>query len=242
MLGDQPALTSEDLDLVVAAFDGRMDDDIDDFVAGRSVESGVFGRGYDEELTALTGDTGARPLIGTWSMCASSRSIGLFHPMSTPKRTTSALSGKPIPALLIGQRPSPRSQPKWVIAHRFVAFSWRTCPVAAQVIAVCDRYRLAIGRERRQSVDGSIGRMVVVAGRRRRERFFALLRMTVGQERRWDRPRNTPGGEANDAGIQHRVWMTGKPARARFDAAQARTHARCAAYRMIVPMFFSRQG
>ena len=26
--------------------------------------------------------------------------------------------------------------------------------MAAQVIAVCDRYRLAIGREQRQSVDG----------------------------------------------------------------------------------------
>ncbi len=34
-----------------------------------------------------------------------------------------------------------------------------------------------------------------------------------------------------DAGIQHRVWMTGKPARAWVGAAQARTHARCAAYR-----------
>ena len=63
MLGDQPALTSEDLDLVVAAFDGRADAISMISWQGDPRSPVVFGRGYDEELTELSGDTGARPLI-----------------------------------------------------------------------------------------------------------------------------------------------------------------------------------
>jgi len=63
MLGDQPALTSEDLDLVVAAFDGRADAISMISWQGDPRSPVVFGRGYEEELIALTGDTGARPLI-----------------------------------------------------------------------------------------------------------------------------------------------------------------------------------
>jgi len=63
MLGDQPALMSGDLDLVIAAFDGRVDAISMISWQGDPRSPVVFGRGYDEELIALTGDTGARPLI-----------------------------------------------------------------------------------------------------------------------------------------------------------------------------------
>ena len=44
-----------------------------------------------------------------------------------------------------------------------------------------------------------------------------------------------------DAGIQHRVWMTGKPARARFGAAQARALAERAAWLYIRTLVRIRQ-
>jgi molybdenum cofactor cytidylyltransferase len=63
MLGDQPALTSDELDLVIGAFDGRVDAISMISWQGDPRSPVVFGRAYDEELSALTGDTGARPLI-----------------------------------------------------------------------------------------------------------------------------------------------------------------------------------
>jgi molybdenum cofactor cytidylyltransferase len=63
MLGDQPALTSDELDLVIGAFDGRVDAISMISWQGDPRSPVVFGRAYDEELRALNGVTGARPLI-----------------------------------------------------------------------------------------------------------------------------------------------------------------------------------
>lgn len=63
MLGDQPGLTVDDLQKVLAAFDGQPDSIAIASWQGEVRSPVVFGRDYDEELLALTGDTGARPLV-----------------------------------------------------------------------------------------------------------------------------------------------------------------------------------
>lgn len=63
MLGDQPGVTTDDLNLVVAAFDARPDSIAMISWQGDPRSPVVFGRAFDDELVALTGDTGARHLI-----------------------------------------------------------------------------------------------------------------------------------------------------------------------------------
>jgi molybdenum cofactor cytidylyltransferase len=63
MLGDQPGITTDDLNLVIAAFDGHPDTIAMFSWQGNPRSPVVFGRAYDKELAALNGDNGARPLI-----------------------------------------------------------------------------------------------------------------------------------------------------------------------------------
>jgi len=113
------------------------------------------------------------------------------------------------------------------------ALSARTCGVRSRACAITEWptafwwFRCIVSRLRMRE-----------RAWRDEERFFALLRMTMRgtTDGRWNRPRNTSDEELGlrrcahwGAGSQHRVWMTGKPARAWVGAAQARTHARCAA-------------
>lgn len=65
MLGDQPGVTTEDLNQVRAAFDGNPDSIAMASWLGEARSPVIFGRAYDAELLALTGDTGARPLVRT---------------------------------------------------------------------------------------------------------------------------------------------------------------------------------
>lgn len=65
MLGDQPDLSGDDLMRVLSAFDGRVDAIAMASWQGDARSPVVFGRGYDRELLALTGDTGARSIVRT---------------------------------------------------------------------------------------------------------------------------------------------------------------------------------
>jgi molybdenum cofactor cytidylyltransferase len=63
MLGDQPNLTTDDLARVLTSFDGQPDSIAMASWQGEARSPVIFGRAYDCELLALTGDTGARPLV-----------------------------------------------------------------------------------------------------------------------------------------------------------------------------------
>lgn len=63
MLGDQPGVTSDDLNRILVAFDGNPESIVMASWQGEARSPVIFGRAYDRELLDLTGDTGARPLI-----------------------------------------------------------------------------------------------------------------------------------------------------------------------------------
>ena len=63
MLGDQPEITPEDLNRLLAAFDHEPDSILIVSWNGETRSPVVFGREYDDELLKLTGDRGARPLL-----------------------------------------------------------------------------------------------------------------------------------------------------------------------------------
>jgi len=63
MLGDQPGVTAEDLQRVLAAFDDAPDSIAMASWQGEARSPVVFGRAYDRELMRLTGDTGARQVV-----------------------------------------------------------------------------------------------------------------------------------------------------------------------------------
>lgn len=63
MLGDQPGVTAEDLQRVLAAFDDALDSIAMASWQGEARSPVVFGRAYDRELMQLTGDTGARQVV-----------------------------------------------------------------------------------------------------------------------------------------------------------------------------------
>lgn len=63
MIGDQPDLTSDDLNRVLAAFDGGFESLIAASWQGEIRSPVAFGRAYDDQLRALIGDEGARPLV-----------------------------------------------------------------------------------------------------------------------------------------------------------------------------------
>jgi molybdenum cofactor cytidylyltransferase len=65
MIGDQPDLMSDDLNRVLAAFDGGAESLVAASWQGAIRSPVVFGRAYDDQLRALTGDRGARPLMMT---------------------------------------------------------------------------------------------------------------------------------------------------------------------------------
>jgi molybdenum cofactor cytidylyltransferase len=63
MLGDQPDLATDDLRKVLAEFEGRPESIAMASWQGEARSPVIFGRAYDPELLALTGDIGARPLV-----------------------------------------------------------------------------------------------------------------------------------------------------------------------------------
>ncbi|MCA9859229.1 MAG: nucleotidyltransferase family protein [Thermomicrobiales bacterium] len=63
MLGDQPSITADDLNHVLAAFDGSPDSIAMAAWQGILRSPVAFGRSYDQELLELTGDEGARPVV-----------------------------------------------------------------------------------------------------------------------------------------------------------------------------------
>ena len=63
MLGDQPGVTTDDLNRILTAFDGHSDSITMASWQGEARSPVIFGRAYDRELLSLTGDTGARPLV-----------------------------------------------------------------------------------------------------------------------------------------------------------------------------------